>query len=69
MVLSATLWRELIELGMLDGEETCAQCRERPLVLLDVARAPILLCAAHARALQTELEKDLEQIAVDPAAR
>jgi hypothetical protein len=62
MVLSGVMWRELIELGMLDGDETCALCRERPRVLLDVARAPILLCAAHTRAVIAQLQADAAQL-------
>ncbi len=63
MVLSDQVWRELIELGMLDGDETCALCRERPIILVDVARAPVLLCERHARAVVAQLQVDLEQAA------
>ena len=59
MVLSEDVWRELIEVGLLEGEETCALCRERLVVLLDVARAPILLCATHAREVSLKLQNDL----------
>jgi hypothetical protein len=62
MVLSDDVWAELISLGMLDGKETCALCRERPLVLVDVARAPILLCAAHARETAEHLLADLRAL-------
>jgi hypothetical protein len=62
MVLSALVWHELIDLGVLDGSETCALCRERPLILLDAARAPVLLCPAHARALAGQLDADLKQL-------
>lgn len=64
MVLSGDVWREL---GMLDGHETCVLCRERPLVLLDVARAPILLGAAYARHVIRQLGSDLEQLATGSA--
>ena len=64
-MLSEAEWRELIELGVLDGDETCALCRERPLVLLDVARAPILLCAVHADEVMKQLRHDLESVVRD----
>jgi hypothetical protein len=35
MVLSEDVWAELVSLGMLDSQEPCALCRERPLVLSD----------------------------------
>lgn len=62
MVLSALVWHELTDLGVLDGHETCALCRERPQILLDAARAPVLLCPAHARALADQLDADLKQL-------
>ena len=62
MVLSEDVWRELIEVGLLEGEETCALCRERPVVLLDAARAPILLCATHTQEVITQLQNDLESV-------
>jgi hypothetical protein len=65
--VSTDVWAELIELGVLDGQETCALCREQPCVLVDVARAPILLCASHARTTLEQLESDLQQLA-HPAA-
>jgi hypothetical protein len=66
MVLSADLWAELIALGLLDGQETCALCRERPAVLVDVARAPILLCARHAQTTADQLSADLAALASAP---
>jgi len=65
MVLSEDVWRELMEIGLLEGEETCALCRERPVVLLDVARAPILLCAEHANQIIAQLQNDLESVKHD----
>jgi hypothetical protein len=65
MLLTAQLWHELIELGVLEGEETCALCRERPHILLDAARAPVLLCPAHARTLADQLVADLQQLVPD----
>ena len=62
MVLSAQAWHELLELGVLEGDETCALCRERPQILLDAARAPVLLCPAHARVLADQLSADLKQL-------
>lgn len=62
MVLSAQVWHELIDLGLLDGEETCALCRERPQLLLDAARAPVLLCPAHGQAFADQLSADLAQL-------
>jgi hypothetical protein len=62
MVLTAQVWHELIDLGVLDGEETCALCRERPQILLDAARAPVLLCPAHAQVLADQLFADLKQL-------
>jgi hypothetical protein len=62
MVLSALLWHELIDLGVLEGHETCALCRERPQILLDAARAPVLLCPAHAQAIAGQLADDLNQL-------
>jgi hypothetical protein len=61
MLLSETVWRELTEIGLLEGDEACALCAERPLILLDVARAPILLCVAHATEVVRQLQMDLEQ--------
>jgi hypothetical protein len=66
MVLSSAAWSELIELGVLEGEETCALCAERPLILVDVARAPILLCPAHALATLTQIQADLNDWAMRP---
>lgn len=60
MVLTGEVWGELIELGVLSGEETCALCFEPPRVLVDVARAPILLCPAHALATLQHLQADLQ---------
>ena len=65
MVLSDNVWAELVQLGLLDGQETCALCRERPSVLVDVARAPILLCTQHAQATADQLLADLAALAPD----
>ena len=65
MVLSDNMWAELVQLGLLDGQETCALCRERPSVLVDVARAPILLCTQHAQATADQLLADLAALAPD----
>jgi hypothetical protein len=62
MVLSAQVWDELMELGVLEGDETCALCREQPRILLDAARAPVLLCPAHAQLLAAQLDADLKQV-------
>ena len=62
MVLSAQVWGELLDLGLLAGDETCALCRERPRILLDAAKAPVLLCLAHARLLADQLNADLHQL-------
>ena len=67
MVLSGEVWGELIELGVLSGDETCALCGERPVLLIDVARAPILLCPAHANATLRQLQTDLQDSAARPA--
>jgi len=67
MVLSSEVMGELIELGVLSGDETCALCTEPPVLLVDVARAPILLCAAHAAATLRQLQTDLQACAVHPA--
>lgn len=61
MLLSEMVWRELMGVGLLEGDEVCALCPERPLVLLDVARAPILLCTAHATEVVRQLQVDLEE--------
>ena len=63
MVLSEQMWRELIDLGVLEGDETCNLCREQPRILLDAARAPVLLCPAHAQLLAEQLLTDLKYIA------
>ena len=68
MLLSTTVWNELIELGLLGGDETCALCLAPPQVLVDVARAPILLCPAHARATLQQIQDDLQSLAA-PAGR
>ena len=65
MVLSDNVWAELVQLGLLDGQETCALCRECPSVLVDVARAPILLCTQHAQATADQLLADLAALAPD----
>jgi hypothetical protein len=65
MLLSEMVWRELTEVGLLEGDEACALCAERPLILLDVARAPILLCSAHATDVVRQLQGDLEKIPLD----
>ena len=62
MMLTAELWRELLEFGLLDGNETCALCRERPVVVLDVAQSPVLLCESHTRKVVEQLQKDLEEL-------
>ena len=62
MVLTGEVWGELIELGLLTGEETCALCFEPPRVLVDVARAPILLCPAHALSTLHSLQADLQAL-------
>jgi hypothetical protein len=63
MVLSDDVWAELVQLGLLDGQETCALCRSRPSILVDVARAPILLCVQHAQATADQLLADLAALA------
>ena len=68
MVLSGEVWSELMELGLLRGDETCALCFERPLLLVDVARAPILLCPAHAQATLRQIQTDLQVLAIHPGA-
>ena len=67
MLLTDEVWGELIELGVLTGQETCALCFEPARVLVDVARAPILLCPAHARTTFQQLQADLQ--ALDSASR
>ena len=67
MILTGEVWGELIELGVLTGEETCALCFEPPAVLVDVARAPILLCPAHALSMLRTIQADL--LALDTAPR
>ena len=66
MVLSGEVWSELMELGLLRGDETCALCFERPLLLVDVARAPILLCRAHEQATLRQLQADVQALAMPP---
>ncbi len=67
MVLTSAAWSELIDLGVLQGGETCALCFERPSILVDVARAPILLCPAHARVTLEQIQRDLQVWAAHPA--
>ena len=62
MVLTGAVWGELIELGVLSGEETCALCFEPPRVLVDVARAPILLCPAHVLTTLQQMQADLQAL-------
>ena len=62
MTLTAELWRELLDFGLLEGNETCALCRECPVVMLDVAQSPVLLCEDHTRKVVEQLQKDLEQV-------
>jgi hypothetical protein len=66
MLLSSETWSELTELGVLEGQETCALCAERPQILVDVARAPILLCPAHAQSTLAQLQADLHDCAACP---
>ena len=66
MILSSDVWAALIELGVLTGEETCVLCFEPARVLVDVARAPILLCPAHAAATLQQLQADLQALALAP---
>jgi len=68
MMLSSDVMGELIELGLLNGDETCALCAERPVLLVDVARAPILLCPAHAASTLRQLQSDLEACASQASA-
>jgi hypothetical protein len=63
MLLSPAAWAELIELGVLEGDATCELCRERPQILVDVAREPVLLCADHARAIAQSIQIDLQELA------
>jgi hypothetical protein len=67
MVLSADVWAELVQLGLLDGEETCALCPLRPAILVDVARAPILLCRDHAQRTVAQLLADLSALPPETA--
>ena len=67
MLLSPVAWAELIELGVLDGDDTCVLCRERPQILVDVAREPVLLCALHAQAVAQTIQIDLQELAGPPA--
>ncbi len=70
MVSSSEVWSELIELGLLSGDESCALCAERPAVLVAqrLARAPILLCPAHAHATLQQIHIDLQALSVHPGA-
>jgi hypothetical protein len=69
MVLTRAVWSELIELGLLNGDETCALCPQPAVVLVDVARAPILLCPQHARSTLQQLQADLHDCAAEPQPR
>ncbi len=66
MLLTGAVWAELIELGVLSGDETCALCFEPPRLLVDVARAPILLCPAHAASTLQQLQADLHALDLAP---
>jgi len=66
MMLTAELWRELLDFGLLEGEETCALCRERPVVMLDIAKSPLLLCEIHTRQIVEQLQNDLEKVGSEP---
>ena len=66
MVLTGEVWGERIELGVLSGGETCALCFEPPRLLVDVARAPILLCPAHAASTLQQMQADLQALASAP---
>ncbi len=68
MLLSPEAWAELIELGVLEGDATCVLCRERPQILVDVAREPVLLCALHARDVAQTIQIDLQELAGPLAA-
>jgi len=68
MRLSSDVMGELIELGLLNGDETCALCAEPPVLLIDVARAPILLCPTHAATTLRQLQTDLESCASQASA-
>jgi|KBSSwiStaDraftv2_1062776.scaffolds.fasta_scaffold1663891_2 hypothetical protein len=68
MLLTPEAWAELIELGVLEGDAACALCRERPQILVDVAREPVLLCALHARAVAQTIQIDLQELAGPLAA-
>jgi len=69
MRLSETVWRELMEVGLLEGDEACALCPDRPVVLLDLARAPVLLCTKHATEVSRQLQEDLAPPALEPSGR
>jgi hypothetical protein len=58
MLLSPVAWAELIELGVLDGDDK---------ILVDVAREPVLLCALHAQAVAQTIQIDLQELAGPPA--
>lgn len=62
MILDRILWNELVEIGVLTGEETCLRCGLPPAVLWDNAHAPVLLCLQHARELHGELGHDMQCI-------
>ncbi|HLE27365.1 MAG TPA: hypothetical protein VI793_04565 [Anaerolineales bacterium] len=62
MVLTEDVWRESLDLGLLDGDETCALCHERPVILLDVARKPTLLCETHVHTVVEQLLNDLKDV-------
>lgn len=50
---------ELIDLGVITGDEPCAMCEKGAVIIWEVASSRLLLCAEHAQYLGTHLLKDV----------
>lgn len=58
MHLDLSLRRELLELGVLAGDETCVLCDADPVILVEVGHTPLLFCQPPAREIGEQLLND-----------
>ena len=59
MYISPEKRNELIETGVITGNETCAMCEKEPVIIWAIDPGPLLLCGEHTQYLGTHLLKDV----------
>ncbi len=56
---------ELLESGIMTGNETCDMCEKAPVIIWSINSGPLLLCGECAQYLGTQLLKDVRNYEID----